>query len=98
MLFHLKHTHTAENCPAHNPEKIALLKKVLETAGEKGVRVVSAHVNTPAHTFFVLLETDSVENLSRWIEPILGWGQGEVSPVSDLLATSKMMEEILAKK
>jgi hypothetical protein len=98
MLLHIKHVHTWDNCPAHNPEKIALLKKVLASGGEKGVRVISATVDAPAHTFFFMLEADSMEHVTRWFEPLLEWGQGEVDPVTDLMATSNMMETIMAKK
>jgi hypothetical protein len=97
MLVHMKHVHTWNNCPAHSPEKIALLKKVLDTAGEKGVRLLSATVDAPAHTFFFLLESDSMENVTRWWEPLLEWGQGEVDPVTELKATGEMMEKIHKK-
>jgi hypothetical protein len=97
MLIHMKHVHTWNNCPAHNPEKIALLKKVLDTAGDKEVRVLSATVDAPAHTFFFLIEADGMESVTRWWEPLLEWGQGEVDPVTELKVTSEMMEKVLRK-
>jgi hypothetical protein len=98
MLIHMKHVHASNNCPAHNPEKLALLKKVLGSGGDKGVRVLSAHVDSPAHTLFFLIETDSMENLTRWFEPLLEWGQGELDPVTDLKATADMLEQVAQKK
>jgi hypothetical protein len=98
MLVHMKHVHAWNNCPAHNPEKLALLKKVLGSGGETGVRVLSAHVDAPAHTFFFLIDADSMESLTRWFAPLVEWGQGEVDPVTDLKATADMLEQVIQKK
>jgi hypothetical protein len=98
MLLHMKHTHTPEKCPAHDPERLASMRKVLDSAAEKGVRIQSALVNAPAHVFFFVLDVDSMDHLTKWWEPLLEWGQGEVIPVTELKATGAHLEALKNKK
>jgi len=61
MLFHVKHVHTHETCPAGNPE---LTKKTFGTmvmpdhASKTGVKLLASYADAPAHTVYFIVEAD----------------------------------------
>ena len=87
MLFHMTHTHAAQNCPAHNPETLKMLATLVQSAEGKGVRVHSLHVAPWEHTFYGVLEADSAESLEQFMDPMLELGTAQITPVTDVLAT-----------
>lgn len=97
MLFHVKHVHTHETCPAGNPE---LVKKTFGTvvlpdhATKTGVKLLSSYADAPAHTTYFIIEADSVEKVGSFLLPILKLGSAEIRPVTDLVAeVKKKIEE-----
>ena len=70
MLFHVKATHTEDNCPMYNTELMPGLleswSKREDVEQEVGVKVHFEVVDTPAHTVYSLVEADSVSAVSRW--------------------------------
>jgi hypothetical protein len=90
MLFHVTHVHKEELCPAHDPEKArATFGKILSSAEQIGVTLVGAWVDAPAHTVYLVVETDSVEKLSDLFYPALSVAHADIRPVEDALALFK---------
>ena len=86
MLFHLTHVHNAETCFAHKPDTLKMLADALKSAPENGIRVHSLYVAPWEHTFYGVLEADSSESLSKFIDPLLELGNGTITPVTDVVA------------
>ena len=79
MLFHVKVTHSEDNCPMYRHELMPdMLKAMIDSdaAAEAGVNVRSAVVDTPAHTIYALVEADSVLTASP--DGIGGWTPADI--------------------
>ncbi len=87
MLFHITHTHTPETCPYHDPEKAkATFGKMMSSAEGLGVKLIGAWVDAPAHTVYVVVDTDSVQKLEELLAPAFEIGHAETRPVSEAAA------------
>lgn len=88
MLFHVKHTHTFETCPAkHGPEMVSKTFGTIgraEHAKEAGVKVLGMYADAPAHITYFILDADSAEKVGKFLFPILMIGTAEITPVTDL--------------
>ncbi len=90
MLFHITHVHTPELCPYHNPEKArATFGKVLSSAEQLGVKLVGVWVDAPAHTIYIVVETDSAEKIAELLGPAFEIGHAETRVVQDGIALLK---------
>jgi len=84
MLFHITHVHTPETCPYHDPEKArATFGKILSSAESLGVTLVGAWVDAPAHTIYIVVESDSSQKLEELLAPGFEIGQAETRVVQD---------------
>ena len=94
MLFHVTHVHTPETCPSDNPEKIkATFGKMLSIADELDVKVHSLYSNNIAHTMYMVVETDSAENISKMMDPTLKIAHADISPIVDAHAVMARLIE-----
>ena len=90
MLFHITHVHTPETCPYHNPEKAReTFGKVMSNAEQLGVKLVGIWLDAPAHTFYLVIETDSVQKIEELLAPGFEIGHAETRAVSDAAAVLK---------
>jgi hypothetical protein len=90
MLFHITHVHTPETCPYHNPEKAReTFGKIMSNAEQLGVKLVGAWVDAPAHTVYLVVETDSVQKIEELLAPGFEMGHAETRAVSDAAAVLK---------
>ncbi len=90
MLFHITHVHTPETCPYHNPEKAReTFGKIMSNAEQLGVKLVGAWVDAPAHTVYLVVETDSVQKIEELLAPGFEMGHAETRAVSDAAAVFK---------
>mgnify|MGYP001028471666 CR=1 FL=1 len=93
MLFHVRHIHTFETCPArHGPEMVSKTFGTIgrpEHAKEAGVKVLGMYVDAPAHTAYFILDADSAEKMGKFLFPILMIGTAEITPVTDLVEEVK---------
>ncbi len=90
MLFHITHVHTPEACPYHNPEKArATFGKVLGSAEQLGVTLVGAWVDAPAHTVYIVVESDSSQKIEELLAPAFEMGHAETRVVQDGLQLLK---------
>ena len=86
MLFHVRLTHSPENCWARdeNEGKASDLVERMEDAQESlDVNVHSAFVAPNEHTFYLLVEADAFENLTALLgPPLLQDHEADVVPVT----------------
>lgn len=87
MLFHVRLTHSPENCWAreeHEGKPTELVSRI-EDSESSDVSVRSATLAPNEHTFFLLVEADSVEGLTALLgPPILQDHQADVVPVTTI--------------
>ena len=84
MLFHITHVHTPEACPYHNPEKArATFGKMLGSVEHLGVKLVDIWVGAPAHTSYIVVETDSAQKIEELLGPAYEIGHAETRVVQD---------------
>ncbi|MFC1944726.1 DUF3303 domain-containing protein [Chloroflexota bacterium] len=84
MLFHITHIHTPETCPYHNPEKArATFGKMLSGAEQFGVKLVGVWIDAPAHTAYMVVETDSSQKIEELLAPAFEIAHAETRVVQD---------------
>ena len=99
MLFHVTMTHTEDNCPGYNKEMIPQVLEGLEQREEiakrRGVKLHFLVNGAPEHTFFALLEADSLASVDLFLFEALPFKQAfqvrAVNPVEDLVRIAKEM-------
>ena len=90
MLFHITHVHTPETCPYHKPEEArATFGKILSGAEQLGVELVGVWIDAPAHTAYLVVETDSAQKIEELLAPAFEIGHAETRPVQDGMALLK---------
>ena len=85
-IYHITHTHTAENCygpPNEDSEIMALWKQVGLNAKENGVEIKYFKINPSEHVFFILLEAEDYSNVEKTIGQCKKTGDFHVTPVID---------------
>ena len=84
MLFHVKHTHSWEACPYHDPERArSTFGKAIAEVGDHGGELVGAYVDGPAHTTFLLINATEASQIESALAPIIDLGWTETRPVVD---------------
>jgi hypothetical protein len=84
MLFHITHVHTPETCPYHNPEKArATFGKMLGGAEKLGVKLIGVWADAPAHTIYIVVDTDSSQKIEELLAPAFEIGRAETRVVQD---------------
>ncbi len=86
MNFVVTHTHTPEQCPAGNPERMKVIREVgpsTKFAGECGVKVLSSWIAVPEHVMYFVLEADSYDSVVKYFAPLMKIGTAKVTPVLD---------------
>ncbi len=88
MLFHVRLTHSPENCWAREENEgkpTELVSRIEDADGSSGVSVRSAALAPNEHTFFLMVEADTVEDLTALLgPPILQDHQADVVPVTTI--------------
>ena len=84
MLFHVKHVHSWEACPYHDPERArATFGKAMAGIMESEVELVGAYVDAAAHTTFLVLDASSAVQIEEALAPVIDIGWAETRPVVD---------------
>ena len=88
MLFHIRLTHSPENCWArdeHEEKAREWIGSMNQRAEEHGVELHGGYVTPNEHTFYFLLEADSFEAISGFLgPPLLQDHDGHIAPVLTL--------------
>lgn len=85
MLFHVTHTHAYTTCMAHDEKGKAKFSQTISNAEESGVKVHGVYADPPGHQIFMVVETDTMEQLVKFLDPIIALGDYEVRPVLNFL-------------
>jgi hypothetical protein len=84
MLFHVKHVHSWEACPYHDPDRArATFGKAMAGIMESEVELVGAYVDAAAHTTFLILDATSAVEIEEALAPVIDIGWAETRPVVD---------------
>ena len=83
MLFHVTLDHTPEDCPIVRTGA-SDVPEMLARADETGVKVISALGARPQHCVYFVLDTDDINKLNDFLEPVLSWVKCEITPVSTI--------------
>jgi hypothetical protein len=84
MLFHVKHVHSWEACPYHDPDRArATFGKAMAGIMESEVELIGAYVDAAAHTTFLMLDATSAVQIEEALAPVIDIGWAETRPVVD---------------
>jgi hypothetical protein len=84
MLFHVKHTHSWEACPYHDPDRArATFGKAMAGIMDSEVELVGAYVDAAAHSTFLILDATSAGQIEEALAPVIDIGWAETRPVVD---------------
>jgi hypothetical protein len=83
-LYFVRHQHSAETCPAQSPEMGNMLLSHLSpnNASKFGIGIRGDAVLDGQHTFVLILEADSQEQVESFMGPFKQAGPVEISPAS----------------
>jgi len=83
-LYYVRHQHSAETCPAKNPEKgQMLLQHLTKTNARKfGVDLIGDAVLDGQHTLVLIAEAEDKEYLQNFMQPFAMAGSVEILPAS----------------
>jgi hypothetical protein len=87
MLFHIEHIHTPELCPSDSPKTIEKTVSVVasdEHAKKSGVKVLGRYIAPTEHRLFFIVEAESYEAITAFLEPMMKMGTPRITPVSEL--------------
>ena len=83
-LYFVKHQHSAETCPAKDPEMGQMLLQHLTKANARkfGVDLIGDAVLYSKHTLVLIAEAEDQEYLQNYMQPFAQAGSVEISPAS----------------
>lgn len=90
-LFVAKHQHSAETCPAANPEMGQMLLSHLssQNAARNGVEIQAEAVVNDAHTLYLIVDAEDKGTVETYLQPFSQVGTVEVlaaSPCESVIA------------
>jgi hypothetical protein len=78
VLFHIKQTHAPQDCPYGKGGSRSLFDYQ-----SQDVKIVGYWLAFPEHTTYLIVETDDVGKLQKFLNPGTGVTTSEIIPVSD---------------
>ncbi len=83
-LYFVHHQHSAETCPAKNPEMGQMLLQHLTKANARkfGVDLIGDAVLDSKHTLVLIAEAEDQEYLQNFMQPFAMAGSVEILPAS----------------
>jgi uncharacterized protein with GYD domain len=83
-LYFVRHQHSAETCPAKNPDTgPTLVQHVTKSNARKfGVDLIGDAVLDGQHTFVLILEAEDKEYIENFMQPFAMAGSVEITPAS----------------
>jgi hypothetical protein len=88
MLFHVVMTHSADNCPAFNTERMPAvldsMEKLDQVGEELGVKAHALLWGAPDHVAFAVLEGDDLGAIGRYLNSIAIVQDFRITPVQNL--------------
>ena len=83
-LYFIRHQHTAETCPAKNPEMGQMLLQHLmkQNTRKFGVDILGDAVLDAQHTFVLIVEAEDKEYVQNFMQPFAMAGSVEITAAS----------------
>ena len=83
-LYFVRHQHTAETCPAKNPEMGQMLLQHLSKANARkfGVDLIGDAVLDAQHTLVLIAEVEDKDYLEKYMQPFAQAGSVEIVSAS----------------
>ena len=81
MLFHITHTHGYSTCMAHDEKNKAKFSQTISNADELGVKVYGVYADPPGHQIFMVVETNTMEQIVKFLDPVIDFGDYDIRPV-----------------
>jgi hypothetical protein len=83
-MYYVNHQHTAETCPARDPESGNMLLQHISpmNAMKFGINIVADAVLDDQHTFVLILEAEDEEAIRNFMEPFAMAGSVDIQPAS----------------
>ena len=81
MLFHIIHTHAYSTCMAHDEKNKTKFSQTISNAEKLGVKVYGVYADPPGHQIFMIVETDTMEQIVKFLDPIIDFGDYDIRPV-----------------
>ena len=83
-LYFVRHQHSAETCPAKNPQMGKMLNTHLSPSNARkfGINIQSDAVLDNEHTLVLILESSSQEQVENYMEPFKMAGTVDIWPAS----------------
>ena len=83
-LYFVRHQHTAETCPAKNPEMGQMLVQHVDkkNARKYGVDILGDAVLDAQHTFVLIVEAEDKEYVQNFMQPFAMAGSVEITAAS----------------
>jgi uncharacterized protein with GYD domain len=90
-LYFVRHQHTAETCPAKNPEMGQMLVQHVtkRNARRFGVDLLADAVLDAQHTFVLIVEAEDPEYIEQFMQPFAMAGSVEITPASTCEAVAE---------
>ena len=73
MLFHITHTHDYETCMIHDKSRKTKFSQAIANAKQFGVDLFGVYSDPPGHQIFMILETGSMDQLVKFLDPIINF-------------------------
>jgi hypothetical protein len=83
-LYFVRHQHSAEHCPAKDPEMGSMLLQHLSPTQAKqfGIHIHGDAVLDGAHTLVLILEAENQASVETYLQPFQQAGTVEIFPAS----------------
>jgi hypothetical protein len=83
-LFVVKHQHSAETCPAGDPQMGPMLAQHVSPPGAEqfGLRLHGEGVIDGGHTLYLIVDADEQEKVEQFMAPFTQVGSVEILPAS----------------
>ena len=102
MLFHMTATHTADNCPGYNHERMPAVIEAIESsdarAKELGIKVHFMVNAAPKHVIYALLEAENVGAIALWGNSFPINQDFDINPVQAEADLAAMARDMMARQ
>jgi len=66
---------------AHDEKNKAKFSQTISNADELGVKVYGVYADPPGHQIFMVVETNTMEQIVKFLDPVIDFGDYDIRPV-----------------
>ena len=96
MKFMVTQVHAPHDCPSDEPELLRTLGHAFSDAEatKKGVKLRGAYIAPLEHTFFFVLEAESLAKVTDFLKPAAKLGTAKVTPVDEFQMVVRQLTQL----